>query len=389
MSSQFNRKWGMVDWFAVILRFFWFVSMLVSILVSDIPGGNGWVIVWITFTYLIPQFFYLPSNLKPTMYTISELVLNGTFNVYIVIHFPEALNNFIIPLFIMSLLSTSLKSLRIVLPTCFIAIPACIAIWGLFPLDSMLSLLSNYAIFFSFGFGFRMFLEQRRQLIEKNRLLEHFSSQIEKMAIVEERNRMSRELHDTVGHSLIASIIAMEAVEALIDPHPSQAKLRLHDLTGYLRKQLNDFRRTIHQLALTELQQALAETVRHTITSFSEHTGTRIHYEVQGEEEATKESVKLAVLRCLQEALTNAVKHGNAQQIAVKLCYLEDSIKLIVEDNGKGCEQLKPGFGIESMKARIESLGGEIAIVSIAGEGTTLSCNIPVRGLGAHESNKN
>nr|WP_255807687.1 sensor histidine kinase [Cohnella mopanensis] len=377
---QFNRKWGLVDGFAVSLRFIWFISLLVSLWLSDIPGGNEWVVVWLVSVYLIPQLFYLPRSFKPTLYILSEMLLNGVFNVYIVVHFPEAQSNFIIPIFIISLLSTR-KSLPWILLACFAVIPGCLLFWGQLTVDSLLSLWMNYFIFFAFGFGFRVFLEQKRQLTEKNRELENYNRQIEKLAIVEERNRMSRELHDTVGHSLIASVIAMEAVEALIEPHPSQAKQRLNELITYARNHLDDFRHTVHQLSMTELKQTLSEIVRQTISEFSKQTGTDIQFEVQGAERIVKESFKLTFLRGLQEALTNAKKHGKAMRITVDLIYTEDFIEMKVNDDGVGHVQLKPGFGIENMRDRVESLGGEVSIVSVVGEGTTLSVIVPVRSV--------
>ncbi|WP_410515264.1 sensor histidine kinase [Paenibacillus sp. BR2-3] len=92
------------------------------------------------------------------------------------------------------------------------------------------------------------------------------------------------------------------------------------------------------------------------------------------------DSVKLAVIRCLQEALTNAKKHGNAKQIDVSLRYINGDIELIVKDNGEGASRLIPGFGVESMKDRIESVGGKFEIVSSPSEGTIVYCQVPVRG---------
>ncbi|WP_410512438.1 histidine kinase [Paenibacillus sp. BR2-3] len=272
MRFRSISDWGWVDTFAVTLRLIWFVTLLVSILVNDFPGVSWWVITWFSIAYVIPQLYYLPGRVKTKLFIFGEVVLSGSFNIYIVIHFQEAINNFVIPLFIIGLLSSA-TSLKWVLPICFIVFPASMSMWGDFTYDFILSLWFNYAIFFAFGFCFQVILEQKLDLTKKNQQLEHYNRQIERMTILEERNRIARELHDTVGHSLIATIVAMEAVESLIERDPSQAKQRLNELITYGRNHLTDFRQTVHDFSMTELKHSLPEIVAQLTSDFAGSDG--------------------------------------------------------------------------------------------------------------------
>ena len=87
----------------------------------------------------------------------------------------------------------------------------------------------------------------------------------------------------------------------------------------------------------------------------------------------------MALLRCLQESLTNAKRHGNAKEISISLSYDENEIELIIEDNGKGSEKLEYGFGLTSMQERLKAINGDFKVISAKSFGTTVKCHIPYR----------
>ena len=109
---------------------------------------------------------------------------------------------------------------------------------------------------------------------EKNKELEHYIDEVERVTLLEERNRMSRELHDTVGHSLTASIVAMEAIQTLMDRNPNGAKKRLGELIHYNRINLNKIRQTVHDMAMNELTLPLDELLRKTAEDFARKRGS-------------------------------------------------------------------------------------------------------------------
>ncbi|WP_047150975.1 sensor histidine kinase [Aneurinibacillus tyrosinisolvens] len=113
---------------------------------------------------------------------------------------------------------------------------------------------------------------------------------------------------------------------------------------------------------------------------FSKHTGTRVHFQIQGEERGLTQHGKLTIVRCLQEALTNAKRHGEGTAITVILAFHYEELALEVHDNGHGAEAIHTGFGLKTMKERLEMLQGKLEITSSSGSGTKVVCSIPIKG---------
>jgi signal transduction histidine kinase len=222
-------------------------------------------------------------------------------------------------------------------------------------------------------------MNQLLQVIEsKNDTLEHYAKQVERMTIIEERNRLSKELHDTIGHSYTASIVGMEAVFHLIDRDPLEAKARLEHLIHHSRNDLTSFRKTIHQMTMKELAKPLNILLEEVANSFAVQTQTSIKFQFLGKGEQCPEAYKLALLRALQESMTNAKKHGNATAIDIKLEFNDSEIRLIVKDNGIGVNELNWGFGLKSMFERLSVLHGGVKIDSSKEQGTLVTCWIPL-----------
>ncbi|MNR19872.1 Sensor protein VraS [compost metagenome] len=109
------------------------------------------------------------------------------------------------------------------------------------------------------------------------------------------------------------------------------------------------------------------------------HTGTQVHFTKVSDEFEIPKQTKLSLIRCLQESLTNAKRHGKATSIDIVLTYAEDQISLRIEDDGIGTDQLKVGFGITAMQERISALQGTLQVRSLPEQGTVVHCFIPVK----------
>lgn len=392
MELHRQRAWGWADWFVVGFRLFGFVISLSNIWGADLQGRQGFALSFALLSLAIPQLFYLPGHIRPRAFIAAEIVLSGGFMIYLAPSIPDAKSYFLIPLFVISFLCTK-KIYYVAGPLCLLGFPLVLATVGNIPLEVAMNFALNMLVFSAFGFGFGVFLRQKDQLAvmlqmieEKNRALEHSLQQVERVTLLEERSRMSRELHDTVGHSLTASIVAMEAVQALIDRDPQSAKERLQQLIHFSRGHLDQFRRTVHDMAMNELKQPLGELLRTAAESFSNQTGTHLILDFGTTSDRPSpeipEVAKLAMLRCMQEALTNAKKHGAADEIRIRLEQADNGLSLTIQDNGRGTDTLVEGFGLEGMKARVEALRGTLRIASRPGAGTSVFCEIPMGGMG-------
>ncbi|WP_147534340.1 sensor histidine kinase [Bacillus marasmi] len=389
MELHVRRKWGWADWFVVGLRFMGFLLSVIYIYSYAPDDHRGLVISLALISYSVPQLFYLPEHIRPRWFITTELLLSAGYTLYIISFISDEVNAvsyFYMPVFVVSYLSSK-KVIYWVAPLCILVFPFALKIIGDYDFLYVSNQISNLILFCAFGFSFGVFLRQKHKLAEsiisieeKNKELEHYIYQVERITLLEERNRMSRELHDTVGHSLTAVIVAMEAVQTLMDRNPETAKKRLGELIVYSRKTLEQIRQTVHDMAMNELKWPLDELIRKTAEDFSHQTGTAVILEIEEVPYATTEAIKLVYLRCLQESLTNAKKHGHATEIKVSLSILNERIRLTVEDNGKGFKNTKDGYGIQGMKERINALRGTFHIRSEAGMGTIVLIEIPMGG---------
>ncbi|MDF2839547.1 MAG: histidine kinase [Clostridia bacterium] len=203
----------------------------------------------------------------------------------------------------------------------------------------------------------------------------------------EERKRVAREIHDGPAQLMANLVIKTELCEKLVDKNPTQVKMELNNLKELARVSLKDVRKIIYDLRPMSLDDlGLIPTVQRFIANYNEDTKQNVELLVFGEVVALAPIVELAVFRIIQEALNNIRKHAYAKYIHVKLEFVEDSIKLIIRDDGKGFDKeivktqdLDSGYGLLSMKERVDLLNGKLEISSAPGKGTKIYAIIPLQ----------
>ncbi|WP_187433976.1 sensor histidine kinase [Paenibacillus methanolicus] len=252
--------------------------------------------------------------------------------------------------------------------------------------EELIDSVANLAILFGIGFIFQKLVGsyQRinamyRVIQDQNRTLELYAKQIEQLTLAEERNRLSRDLHDTVGHTFTTAITGMDAVYYLIDLSPVEAKKSMRELLHFTRNGLDEVRRHIHQLAPHDEGQSLSRILNQIASEFALHTGTKVDLETTGIESPLPEQARLALIRCLQESLTNAKRHGNANRIDISLSYGQGEVRLRVEDDGQGANGINEGFGLRTMAERMANAGGSVIWIAEVGKGMTLECTVPTK----------
>jgi len=203
----------------------------------------------------------------------------------------------------------------------------------------------------------------------------------------EERQRIAREIHDGPAQSMSNVVIKAEVCERLIDIDVEKARKELRNLKKIVRYSLQDVRKIIYKLRPMSLDDlGLIPTLQKFLLTFQEESGIAISFKTIGTCCDMKPEISLTIFRIVQEAISNVNKHANAQNVAVILEFLENSIRLCIFDDGKGfrTEDLKKtsqdiysGFGLYSMKERVELLSGEFQVNSELGKGTRLNITIP------------
>ncbi len=205
----------------------------------------------------------------------------------------------------------------------------------------------------------------------------------------EERQRVAREIHDGPAQSMSNVVLKAEICERLIDADPGRTKEELQQLKKIVRESLQDIRRIIYNLRPMSLDDlGLIPTLQRYVITFQDETGIEVSFKANGNCSDLKPAVSLTVFRIVQEALSNICKHAHALNAAINLDISEQMLRLYIYDDGVGfdTEKLKAkcnvnfenGFGLISIKERIELLDGEFAIYSKPGKGTRLQIMIPL-----------
>lgn len=225
-----------------------------------------------------------------------------------------------------------------------------------------------------------------RQLHDVNAQLRDYAVKLEHMAEVRERNRLAREIHDTLGHTLTGIIMGADAVLALFDPAPEEAKRRVQVIAQSARDGLNDVRRSIKALRPDALEKAsMEEALERLVSSFHQTTSAEIRYEQLAGPLVLASDEEDTLYRVIQESMTNAVRHGHATEIHVRLTRREDLLTIEVRDNGLGCgtDAVQEGFGLRHMRERLGLLGGSLTCGNRAEEdgqrGFYIVVSLPVR----------
>lgn len=203
----------------------------------------------------------------------------------------------------------------------------------------------------------------------------------------EERKRVAREIHDGPAQLLANLVIKTELCEKLVDRNPDQVKVELNSLKELARISLKDVRKIIYDLRPMSLDDlGLIPTVQRFISNYMDETEQNVELHVFGDSVALAPIVELASFRIIQEALNNVKKHADASNVHVKLEYTKKSIKLVVSDNGKGFDKVNVktqdidgGYGLLSMKERVDLLSGSLDVVSTPGKGTKIFASIPLQ----------
>ena len=200
------------------------------------------------------------------------------------------------------------------------------------------------------------------QLNQANDQLRDYAVNMERMTQMRERNRLAREIHDTLGHTLTGIIMGADAGLALFEVAPEESKKRIQVVAQSARDGLTDVRRSIKALRPDALERAnLAQALEGLVENFRLTTSARIEYFQEVEALKLDSDEEDALYRVVQEGLTNAVRHGRADRIEIRITRSGDMVTVSVRDNGTGCARPEEGFGLRHMRERLQMLGGTLS----------------------------
>ncbi|MCU0542564.1 MAG: sensor histidine kinase [Oscillatoriaceae cyanobacterium Prado104] len=220
--------------------------------------------------------------------------------------------------------------------------------------------------------------QSREKLLLANHQLREYALRIEDQAMLQERNRIAREIHDSLGHALTAQSIQLENALLFLPPDAEKTMSFVREAKLLGAKALQEVRRSISALRSNPLQgQSLAGAIAKTVAEFQNRTGILpdCNLEIYGPLPA---EITTALYRIVQESLTNIYKHSGATQVRLKLQQSREAIHLEIVDNGQGFDpnQNTTGFGLQGMRERTAALGGQFSLTSQLQKGCRIMVSI-------------
>ncbi len=208
------------------------------------------------------------------------------------------------------------------------------------------------------------------------------------LGALEERNRLAREIHDTLAQGLTAVLMKLETADALLEKGDDSQNLHssLHSAIALTRATLEEARRSVQDLRAAPLEgRSIAEALSALVDTFRKTWKKRVVLSTSGEYRPLPSRIEVGLYRVAQEALANIQKHAAAEAIHVQLLMSMDSVKLTIKDDGKGFEPdniSHNSYGLIGINERIRLLGGTLSVQSSTGQGTVLEVSIPLNRSG-------
>ncbi len=228
--------------------------------------------------------------------------------------------------------------------------------------------------------------QESQQLLEELRKahtqLQGYAIRVEELAVAEERNRLAREMHDTLGHRLTVAAVQLEGAQRRMPQEPERATAMVATGREQLRDALADLRQTVATLRIPlEADLQLRKSLRQLASGFEKATGIEVHLVSPDEMPPLPRAHRLALYRAAQEALTNVQRHAQAEQAWLTLMPQKDQIVLVVSDNGVGFPAgpaAETNFGLRGLQERVLQLGGKLMVETRAGGGAQLRLSLPL-----------
>lgn len=255
---------------------------------------------------------------------------------------------------------------------------------------SIVSIIFSYTVSIAFvmvmSYVVKLQIREKERLARVNteleqaykRLIEN-SAAARKLTVEQERTRMAREIHDTLAHTLTSLIVQLEACKKLAQLDPSRLPEELDKAQELSREGFNDVKRSIKALRPKAMEdKTFTGSIISVINSIMENTDVHIALNNSLPDDIKLSfQVEVALFRVIQESITNSIRHGKANDIVINMNIEDNHVKLHIEDNGAGCNNIRKGYGLTGIRERIESLDGEADFSSTKGKGFKTNISIP------------
>ena len=219
------------------------------------------------------------------------------------------------------------------------------------------------------------------ELHEANQKLQEANRELQEITMLEERQRIAKDIHDTAGHSITTVIMQTEAAKLMIDSDPEDAKRKIAAANLQAKHALDELRESVHLLSGSQAQPTFKDQLMEIVHDSTDGTGVVIRADV--EEITLCDAKRRFLVNSLKEGISNGLRHGNATAFYFECKEAGGRVEFLLSDNGAGLElsALKEGFGLFGMHKRAESLGGQVWFDTEPGEGFEIHITLPSDGI--------
>jgi signal transduction histidine kinase len=215
------------------------------------------------------------------------------------------------------------------------------------------------------------------ELATANRKLRAYAAQVQELAVANERNRLAREIHDSLGHYLTVINVQLEAASQVFEHDPQKAVATVRKAQALTQEGLTDIRRSVAALRSAPLDnQPLPKAIEDLVAEL-QASGTVTQFHLEGDLLDLSPQVELTLYRAAQEALNNVRKHAHASRVDVVLTAMSDRLRIVVSDNGVGGKRTEGGFGLLGVRERVKLLGGTFVAQPVSNGGFEFVVEVP------------
>lgn len=212
----------------------------------------------------------------------------------------------------------------------------------------------------------RLMLKNQKQIIQKlsasNTELQSYANMAEERSMMNERLKLTREIHDTVGYTMTNLLMMLEASTDLLRTNPARLEQLLNQALDITKNGHEEIRQSLRTLRNTKVKEKNSvESVRHLTAIFMESTGVDVRVEFGNLPWRLNRKVDHIIYRFLQEAMTNALTHGDAKSVDIRFWLSDDCIRISIEDDGKGSKDIEQGIGLKGMSERLAEVSGRLS----------------------------
>lgn len=219
-------------------------------------------------------------------------------------------------------------------------------------------------------------IKLNEELKERNLKLKDYAEKVEELTVSKERNRVAQELHDSIGHSLMAISMHLDFLRNIVDKDIEKAQEVLIRTDSILQESIKDLRDTVYKLK--ENNNSLESKIRALIRNITISENININVGMDKDIEKTSTKIKEVIFVTIKESITNSLKHGYPSKLDIKGQRKDDKIYISIEDDGKGCGHIVKSHGLNGIEDRILSIGGTTTFKSGSLGGFKTEISIPI-----------